>query len=382
MELIDDFKEVRECTYKDELYSVRDNGAVMRHAKNDARLRKYDSVWTFGVKNEKTGYMTVGTARVHIIVATAFHGANDSTKLVVDHIDTNRCNNRPENLRWITRLENVLLNPVTREKVAFLCRGIENFIKNPACIREYAGDSQQDVLWMHTVTPEEAKTAYDNVMRWAEYGKTKVEIRAEEAKETPKVKDLNWMFKRHSFNSAREEVWEDSHEQIEQEWAEPEKVQFDPVAEALAHKNVLPDYLVREFEYERTGRVPAKWPEVAVQVKWKTPTEFHCCPEVVNENTLSDYFNKLTKGATFCSNDLWVSEVIEAALYDEGRGLVVMTKPKEGGLKLGVAKIYVEDGKIFHETVGTYFSEDGALKDFTITQGLEWTGGDSIDDYS
>lgn len=67
--------------------------------KKESRPRKLDNVWNFGEKNEKTGYTTAGTARVHIIVATAFHGENDSKKLVVDHIDTNRCNNRAENLR-------------------------------------------------------------------------------------------------------------------------------------------------------------------------------------------------------------------------------------------------------------------------------------------
>ncbi|MBQ5790819.1 MAG: HNH endonuclease, partial [Thermoguttaceae bacterium] len=34
--------------------------------------------------------------------ATAFYGAHDPTKFVVDHKDTNRCNNRVENLRWFT----------------------------------------------------------------------------------------------------------------------------------------------------------------------------------------------------------------------------------------------------------------------------------------
>lgn len=29
--MINDDKEVKECVYKDEHYSVRDNGAVMRH---------------------------------------------------------------------------------------------------------------------------------------------------------------------------------------------------------------------------------------------------------------------------------------------------------------------------------------------------------------
>lgn len=69
---IDIYTEVKDCTYKDEHYSVRDNGAVFRHAKNGHKPRKLDEQWLFGTKNEKTGYMTIGGHRVHIIVATAF----------------------------------------------------------------------------------------------------------------------------------------------------------------------------------------------------------------------------------------------------------------------------------------------------------------------
>ena len=110
---VDDYKEIAECVYKGEQYSVRDNGAVIRHLREGKRPRKDDGVWTFGVKNSANGYMQIGTHRVHIIVATAFYGERDSKVYVVDHIDTNRCNNRKENLRWLTRLENVLMNPVT-----------------------------------------------------------------------------------------------------------------------------------------------------------------------------------------------------------------------------------------------------------------------------
>ena len=37
----------KECEYKGELYSVRDNGAVRRHPREGKRLRKDDDVWTF-----------------------------------------------------------------------------------------------------------------------------------------------------------------------------------------------------------------------------------------------------------------------------------------------------------------------------------------------
>ena len=107
--------------FKERHYSVRDNGAIYRHPKKDCRPSKLDCIWTFGSKDNKTGYMLYGGVRVHQIVATAFHGTPDDPHMVIDHKDTNRCNNRPENLAWVTRLENALNNPITRNKIKYLC---------------------------------------------------------------------------------------------------------------------------------------------------------------------------------------------------------------------------------------------------------------------
>lgn len=107
-----DFKREVECVYKDEHYSVRDNGAVLRHARKGKRLRKYDNQWTFGKPNNN-GYMLIVSEVVHRIVAYAFLGEPPTAQHIVDHIDTNRQNNRPENLRWLTKLENILNNPIT-----------------------------------------------------------------------------------------------------------------------------------------------------------------------------------------------------------------------------------------------------------------------------
>ena len=43
---IDDYKEVKDCIYKDERYSARDNGAVMSHQRKGMRARNDDNVWT------------------------------------------------------------------------------------------------------------------------------------------------------------------------------------------------------------------------------------------------------------------------------------------------------------------------------------------------
>ena len=72
--ILNDYTETKECSYKGEHYSVRDNGAVLRHAREGKRIRKDDGTWTFGKPNENTGYMEIGSERVHRIVAFAFLG--------------------------------------------------------------------------------------------------------------------------------------------------------------------------------------------------------------------------------------------------------------------------------------------------------------------
>ncbi len=43
-----DFSREVDCTYKDERYSVRDNGAVLRHPSVSKGPRPSDNKWTFG----------------------------------------------------------------------------------------------------------------------------------------------------------------------------------------------------------------------------------------------------------------------------------------------------------------------------------------------
>ena len=61
-------------------------------------------------------------------------------------------------------------------------------------------------------------------------------------------------------------------------------------------------------------------------------------------------------------------------------GGITLTWPKiiVGAILTG---IYVDDGKFVHENLHSFFEEKGGYKQFTLAQGKEWTGGDSIDDY-
>src|SRR5689334_6149341 len=125
--LIDQFDRELKTTYRGEIYRVRDNGAVCRLRRMGPCKRPLDEVWTFGRPNASTGYMQIGSEVVHRIVATAFHDAQPSPKHIVDHIDTNRRNNRVENLRWVTRLDNILQNPMTRRRIEFAYGSLEAF---------------------------------------------------------------------------------------------------------------------------------------------------------------------------------------------------------------------------------------------------------------
>lgn len=54
---------------------------------------------------------------VHQLVAMAFHGY-PPRGMTVDHIDTNKRNNRPENLEYVTAAENVRREWQSRKQVA------------------------------------------------------------------------------------------------------------------------------------------------------------------------------------------------------------------------------------------------------------------------
>ena len=164
-DLVDIYEIEKTCIYKGETYSVRDNGAVMRHPREGKKNRPLDGKWSFGTVNFQKGYLVISSEAVHRIVASAFLGDPPSKQHVVDHIDTNRQNNRPENLRWVTRLENIVLNDITRTKLEKLCnRSIEEILSDLSILREKQLTPQFD--WMKVVSKEEAEESLTKWKKW------------------------------------------------------------------------------------------------------------------------------------------------------------------------------------------------------------------------
>lgn len=352
---VDEYIEEKVINYKGERYSVRDNGAIKRHALMPSMPRPLDEIWTFGKKDKNTGYMMYGGHRVHIIVANAFHGERDSKQYVVDHIDTNRCNNRVENLRWFTKLENALNNPVTLKKITFLCGGdISKFIENPSCLKDLTGNNQ-DVMWMRTVTKEEARNAYERVMHWA---KSPIQ------KSSNNVSVGEWVYKpfRPFEEGENVKVFLDSYKKS----ADTRENDYASILE-----NEIDD----DFEYLTKSLTPNVF-----QRNWRTPTEFPLCPS--DEISLESYFQNLEKGKEFCSNNLWKSIVFDFAISADNDKLWVVCDSGELSIKpWALTEISIERGCFVHTSLGTYFEQNGVMKYFTLTQGKEWDGEDSIDDY-
>ena len=255
MDLIDDFSQVKECVYKGEHYSVRDNGAILRHTPAGKKKRPLDECWTFGKINLQNDYLYIGNARVHRIVALAFYGEPPTKEHITDHIDTNRQNNRPENLRYLTRLENALLNPITRSKIEYYCGSIRAFLENPQILRNITFENNdKNIEWMRNVSVEEAQNCLTNLQH------------------------------------------------LSSQKSKPHSVATNKMGEWI-YKPIYPQKI-------DAYHIKAISPNTAIQRFWNTPTEFPLCPKQAGETPLEDYFKNLKKNAIFAQNRFYSSTIV------------------------------------------------------------------------
>lgn len=334
---VDDYNEVKDCIYKDEHYSARDNGAVMRHQREGMRKRKFDEIWSFGTPNINTGYMDFCGERVHRIVATAFHGPAPSEQHVVDHIDTNRHNNRPENLRWLTKLENVLNNEITRKKVELICGSIEAFLENPWLLYGHEKEDK-NFSWMRNVTPEEAQISLAKLTEWAnKTSQSKGGTMGE------------WIFQdvpRPAIDSAIV-------------YKEPAFPNFSNMLEESFDMNPATNDVIEEYE---PLKVQSLTPN-AIQLNWKYPVEFPCCPQQDTDNPLEAYRANMAKGKVFSTNDWGESTILKFGMTDADT-LWVMCKINIGWKSHAITKITYKDGIFYHENKGVYDFGDEPEKIF------------------
>lgn len=347
------FNKCLNCDFMDEHYSVRDNGAVYRHRKEGKRQRSLDESWTFGSSHNR-GYLSLGGIGVHRIVAKAFLGDLPKPDYVVDHIDTNRANNRPENLRYCSKLENALSNPITCEKIKLICGSIEAFIENPSELQAFQPQDESMFAWMRTVTPEEAKASYDNWKLWAEKKK--------EAASNYHRKPIGESI----FNIKNNDNF------------------YSPMNSSLFKSD---DNRAEEKQTMRERKEAMRFTEsktpYCIQEDWRTPTEFLCCPATINDTPILDYYNNLHANDMYNRNQYTEQKVLETALSEKEDKIWVISEALRDSIKpFAVSEIYFKDGKFVHKSISTCFELIGAKMFFTKARGKKWEGELGIDYYS
>ncbi|MCB9084305.1 MAG: HNH endonuclease [Bdellovibrionaceae bacterium] len=323
--LLDEYSVEIECVFEGERYSVRDNGAILRHERPGGRSRPNDNKWTFGKPNRQNAYLMFSGVRVHRIVATAFHGDPPDPKYVVDHIDTNCRNNRPENLRWLTRLENSLQNPVTRKKIEYLCGSIDAFLENPSMLNGLATGS--NYAWMRSVTPEEAHNCKVRMSAWAKLKK------------------------------------------------KPSKPGAKPI-QSFGSRVYKP---LQKWEVGLAGEpgLELTCTPGCASFFWRGRDKFPCSPEETGINPISDYFQKLKPGLEFSYSDLddWSPRLLicDYELINEGTLILVMCERDDGKWTVAGIEFHGRSQHFVHFHLGDYgergeaesaFEGKRRLKDF------------------
>ena len=87
----------------------------------------------------------------------------------------------------------------------------------------------------------------------------------------------------------------------------------------------------------------------------------------------------MSEGAIFTKNIYGESTIVKLATVDNM--IFLITSIPSPIKPLGLVKITFENGYYLHTSLGSFFTDEGAEKQFTLAQGLEWTGGDTFDDY-
>ena len=354
-DLIDIFDKVADCEYKGEHYSARDNGAVMRHPKTPNRPRPLDNKWTFGKQDEASGYMLLGNERVHRIVCTAFFGKPQGDRNIVDHIDTNRQNNRADNLRWVSRLENVLNNPITRAKIELICGSIADFIANPALLHGHESENS-NFSWMRNVSPEEAKVSYERWMEWAN--------RPIEDRKSNSNGPGEWIYQTEPKNILRVPA----HQWMDQT---DTPSQFD-LKNGQARVTHLPDSSYITYQCRQ----------------YKCPQEctFVHCPFTIpkNEDALNHYISSLKKGDDFLFTRYYKTVIEDFHYFEKDSKVRVLTKRikrasdnTENRMPWQIFEITKDGTDFIHEHVCTYGSAQFdkcqiALKTLGIYKREEW----------
>lgn len=115
---------------------------------------------------------------------------------------------------------------------------------------------------------------------------------------------------------------------------------------------------------------------LAVQERWKVPTEFPSCPDEFTDDGLMLYASRLSFGTVFAQNDYSTSLIVEHRLRDDH--LIVLTRFAGEAIKeWAVAHISILDGRFLHRSEFTFYTLQGALSTFA-----HWLGSSLMNQWT
>ena len=166
-------------------------------------------------------------------------------------------------------------------------------------------------------------------------------------------------------------------------WAKSDKsLQGGSLGEWIYNRSLANQFV--EYVEEEIELINSLTPNAVQKAQnWKTPSEFPCCPKENSDNSIATYIANLNVGDEFSRNQYTSSIIQRFAISNDKNTLWIMCKSgDENPIKpYSLAEITYQNEVFVHNSLGTFFEKDGAEKQFTLAQGLEWTGGDTIDDY-
>jgi hypothetical protein len=128
----------------------------------------------------------------------------------------------------------------------------------------------------------------------------------------------------------------------------------------------------------------------AFQKDWNTPAKFPACPDSTDEDALREYASRLACGEVFSRNRFGASLVRVSEVSSSGLLSIVSSMESNPIKQWAVAQVSVGDNGIIHQSIGSFFTLEGAVKAHCEQLGVPWKEycdhhelpwGESIDDY-
>ena len=122
------------------------------------------------------------------------------------------------------------------------------------------------------------------------------------------------------------------------------------------------------------------FPQSPIVVELRLPTKFYCYPHRVSSSPLQTYYDNAKLGMLFASNKYSKPFVFDKAMSLNKQSFVIMGKDIYGAVKPWVVYTVSWNGRDYSHRVQAHFDYQSALKNFTLAQGKEWNGGDTLSD--